>query len=642
MPRSRSGGAEGAAGGTKRRRLTRRGSGKAGSGKAGAAAVEATGGGEGGDPVVLCQPTGLGWPLGEAPGAVLSSRTDPLPPMHAQAQAQASSSSSSASILPLSMQLMRPLWNVCCDVCALPPRETTARTRGGDGDGAPTWLASPTASASASASASRGGGGGLGGSGNSNGSSAEEEEEEEEASAGGRTVRRRRPASAGGGMVLRPPSSVLLAPGQNDGATIETLVRQYLAAGRLYGCQGRANAGVLTCLRFGLPTLRASGSFHDADMLALGELLLLHRNGALAHIRRLDFSIASKEGREHGKCGFRSHGAFVLSRVLRESRHIHEVYLQRNRVGPYGSSALFLAAGSNPTVRTLVMRRCQIGERGALAFAEHVCASPTTRLAKIDLSVNQIGFRGCIAIETALGRRAAAEGGGDPIEVDLEGNLVFQEVMNGVTHGMGVLVGLVGYLALSARARGLPTDHRISCKVYSFSILLLYLCSTLYHSFFALQVTRYVFEVIDKCAIYILIAGSYTPYLRIALGGQPRWSVWLLAFIWGCCLCGVSVEALFPTWKNKGTFSLSMFVGMGWACVVAVPDLLDVLPQGAINLLMLGGVAYTSGIPFFIRNVNLDHSIWHCFVLAGSVMHWLGVYLYCVPLAYSMKGMAVP
>eukprot|EP00562_Extubocellulus_spinifer_P035486 CAMPEP_0178683100 /NCGR_PEP_ID=MMETSP0699-20121125/2128_1 /TAXON_ID=265572 /ORGANISM="Extubocellulus spinifer, Strain CCMP396" /LENGTH=177 /DNA_ID=CAMNT_0020327681 /DNA_START=516 /DNA_END=1046 /DNA_ORIENTATION=- len=142
-----------------------------------------------------------------------------------------------------------------------------------------------------------------------------------------------------------------------------------------------------------------------------------------------DFSIASKEGKLHGKRGFRSHGAFTLSKLLSESAHIEEVFLQRNSIGPYGSSAIFLAASTNPILRTLVMRRCSIGERGALAFAEHVCSSNISGLHEVDISVNGIGFKGCIAVETALSRREE----GKKIECDLEGNLVFQVIAGSYT-----------------------------------------------------------------------------------------------------------------------------------------------------------------------------------------------------------------
>ena len=200
--------------------------------------------------------------------------------------------------------------------------------------------------------------------------------------------------------------------------------------------------------------------------------------------------------------------------------------------------------------------------------------------------------------------------------------------MNCVTHGLGIILCVIGTICLLGRVRHKSSRYIVSCSIYSLSLLVLYMSSTLYHSFFALQTTRYIFEVFDHCAIYLLIAGSYTPYLRIALANQPKWDVWLLIFIWACCICGIYVEAFHPAWKYKSKFSLIMYLGMGWSCLACVPDLMAILPSEALNLLMLGGVGYTAGVPFFVRNNNLDHSIWHCFVLVGSMFHWFGVFSY--------------
>ena len=203
--------------------------------------------------------------------------------------------------------------------------------------------------------------------------------------------------------------------------------------------------------------------------------------------------------------------------------------------------------------------------------------------------------------------------------------------MNGVTHGLGLLMALLGASLMYERTRYMPTSHGVACAIYSFSLITLYTSSTLYHSFFTLLKTKFIFEVLDKCAIYLLIAGSYTPFLQIALKEIPLWSVWLLLFIWVCCFFGIYVQAVYPNWKSKKTFSLLMYLGMGWACVISLEDLMATLPRPAIYLVGLGGLAYTGGVPFFVRNNNLDHSIWHLFVLAGSIFHWLSIYWYVVP-----------
>ena len=203
--------------------------------------------------------------------------------------------------------------------------------------------------------------------------------------------------------------------------------------------------------------------------------------------------------------------------------------------------------------------------------------------------------------------------------------------MNGITHGMGVVLSCIGGYLLSYRVQDLSLTHRVSCSIYTTSLLVLYMSSTLYHSFFALQHTKYVFQVFDKCAIYILIAGSYTPFLQILLGDKPIWSIGLLGFIWVCCVLGIMVEAFYPTWKYRPMFSLGMYLGMGWAALICLPEMKSRLPLGCINYLILGGVGYTAGVPFFVRNNNLDHAIWHLFVMSGSIFHWVAVYMYVAP-----------
>eukprot|EP00980_Cylindrotheca_fusiformis_P010545 scaffold2334_cov118-Cylindrotheca_fusiformis.AAC.17 len=317
------------------------------------------------------------------------------------------------------------------------------------------------------------------------------------------------------------------------------------------------NAGVLTTLRYRLPTLRLGGSFHDTDMLAVAELLLKHANGALQYIRRLDFTMAGREGKQDRsiKIGFTSHGALALAKTLQHTKYIGQVWLPKHRIGPYGASALFWACSTNKTIKNLKMRRCRIGERGAFAFCQ-LLLKETTGLEDVDLSANAIGHRGISAIEEALATKA----GDDSIYVNLEGNLVFPE-----------------------------------------------------------------------CAIYILIAGSYTPFMQILFYDQAIWSVGLLGFLWMCCFLGISVEAFAPTWKQKNWFSLAMYLGMGWAAVACFSQMKERLPPTAMNCLVLGGVGYTAGVPFFIRNNNLDHAIWHLFVMAGSIFHWVCVYVYVAP-----------
>ena len=427
---------------------------------------------------------------------------------------------------------------------------------------------------------------------------------------------------------------------------VERILSDYIAACRFYGCGDRVNAGVLTTLRFSLPCLRVVGRFHDADMLALAEILFRYVNGPLRYIKRLDFSLSGKHAPPrwtgHTSRGMHSHGALTLAKVLQMSQYIEQVLLSRNRIGPYGASALFIACSTNPVIRKLYLRRCRVGERGALVFAELVVPSKTTGLQEIDLSANCIGVKGCFAIEQALLERTPAvektkddnHNNAKPLPtmtIDLEGNLVLQEVMNAATHGLGIVLAMIGSYLLTQRAKKYDDyRHTWSCAIYSMSLIVLYTSSTLYHSFFSMQHTKYIFEILDKSAIYILIAGSYTPFLQLILGHEAIWSIGLLAFLWSCCCLGISVEAMCPTWKYRTTFSLAMYLSMGWSALACLPRIAVLVPRSCIQHMVLGGVAYTSGVPFFVRNNNLDHAVWHVFVLAGSIFHWCGVYFYVV------------
>lgn len=443
-----------------------------------------------------------------------------------------------------------------------------------------------------------------------------------------------------------PASPLVLAPmllqpsTAHHQSTVEMVLSEYIAACRFYG--STANSGVLTSLRFALPCLRTSDHFHDTDMLALSEVLLRHCNGPLRYVKRLDFSVSGKQApvsnytsTNHAKRrGFQSHGAVALAKVLQVTQHVTQLRLQRNSIGPYGASAIFLACARNGALTTLAMRRCRVGERGALVLAETLRNDTDGQcgLREVDLSANYIGHVGCEMLERAILQRNKAMANSDDATTlttcDLEGNLVFQEVMNAITHGLGVLLAFWGSFLMSRRVANKSPRAVYSCAVYSTSLIVLYTSSTLYHSFFTMQNTKYIFEVLDKCAIYILIAGSYTPFLQIVLAHEPFWSTGLLSFIWVCGVLGIGIEATLPVWRYRKVFSLSMYLGMGWAAMACLPEVASLLPDNAIRLMVLGGVAYTSGVPFYVRSNNLDHAIWHIFVVVGSFFHWLGIYLY--------------
>lgn len=161
----------------------------------------------------------------------------------------------------------------------------------------------------------------------------------------------------------------------------------------------------------------------------------------------------------------------------------------------------------------------------------------------------------------------------------------------------------------------------VSFSVYGATLVLLYLASTFYHSFYHPKV-KHVLRIIDHCAIYLLIAGTYTPFTLLNLRGPIGWT--LFGTIWGLAAVGVLLKA----WHVKRFPILTplIYVGMGWIGVVAIKPSLDLIPAGGLALLFAGGVTYTLGVIFFaMEKLPYNHAIWHGFVLCASVLHFFAV-----------------
>jgi hemolysin III len=204
------------------------------------------------------------------------------------------------------------------------------------------------------------------------------------------------------------------------------------------------------------------------------------------------------------------------------------------------------------------------------------------------------------------------------------------ELANAMTHGVGFaasVAGLVVLVVLAALRGG--ALHVVACSVYGATLVLLYLASTLYHSSRRPRV-RYVFQVIDHAAIYLLIAGTYPPFVLVSLGGAWGWS--LFGVSWGFALLGVLYEALF--FGRLRFLPLIVYLGMGWMSLIAIRPLIQHLPAAAIGWLLAGGLAYTVGVVFYVaRGRPYHHAIWHLFVLGGSACHFVAVLLYVIPPA---------
>ena len=203
-----------------------------------------------------------------------------------------------------------------------------------------------------------------------------------------------------------------------------------------------------------------------------------------------------------------------------------------------------------------------------------------------------------------------------------------EEIANAITHGLGVGLSIVALTLLVAFAAIWGNGwHLASAIVYGVTMLLLYVSSTLYHSIPG-DKARHVLKIIDHSSIYLLIAGTYTPFTLVTLRESGGW--WLFGVVWSLAIVGVALEAFWvyrPKWV-----SAVVYLGMGWLVVVVINPLVANLPSPGLWLLVAGGLAYTLGTIFYVlKRVPYTHAIWHLFVLAGSVCHFLAVMLYVLP-----------
>jgi hemolysin III len=200
------------------------------------------------------------------------------------------------------------------------------------------------------------------------------------------------------------------------------------------------------------------------------------------------------------------------------------------------------------------------------------------------------------------------------------------ERLNGYSHLFGAVAATAGLVALLVLAANQRDAWKLtSFAIYGGSLLLLYLVSTLYHS--VRGRAKPVLQKLDHGAIYLLIAGSYTPFTLVTLRGPWGWA--LFGTVWALAALGIVVDSMHGR-NSRRLVPLMIYVVMGWLALVAIVPLVQALPTGGLLWLIAGGVFYTGGIVFYALDAKLRHAhgIWHLFVLSGSVCHYLAVLLY--------------
>ncbi len=207
-----------------------------------------------------------------------------------------------------------------------------------------------------------------------------------------------------------------------------------------------------------------------------------------------------------------------------------------------------------------------------------------------------------------------------------------EEILNSITHGLGAVLAICGTILMIVQSvNHNSTSALVNSLIYGISLILLYTMSTMYHAITNTR-AKEILRIFDHTSIFLLIAGSYTPFCLIALQGNYK-GLLIAACVWICAIIGVILNAI--DLKKTEKLGIVLYVIMGWSIVAAIKDIVAALPTPAFWLLLTGGLAYTVGIIFYaMKKVNYMHGVWHIFVLAGSILHFLCISIYVLPMAY--------
>ncbi len=203
----------------------------------------------------------------------------------------------------------------------------------------------------------------------------------------------------------------------------------------------------------------------------------------------------------------------------------------------------------------------------------------------------------------------------------MERSKIGEWIANAVSHGIGFLLSITALIFLLLNAQELQV--RLAVLVFGISLMLLYLASTLYHALpHSSPKIVAVFKRLDHSAIYLLIAGTYTPFIILTVSNSSGY--WLLIALWSIAVIGITLKSI---WINKfHVLHLVMYVLMGWSVMTIWPEVRTIIPNNAMFFLLMGGISYTAGVLFYINKFRYAHFVWHLFVLGGSVFHFISVY----------------
>ncbi|KAK7233723.1 hemolysin-like protein [Aureococcus anophagefferens] len=332
--------------------------------------------------------------------------------------------------------------------------------------------------------------------------------------------------------------------------------------------------------------------------------------------------------------------ARALAQALRRNTSVTTLDVSACGLDDLAITELAAALGSSATIKTAKLGSNAFGDAGTAALTKHLGAGKwrcSCGLQRLDVSNNGLYYSSSHKLATVLSKHG--------VKIDAVGNYTTEEILNALTHGMGFIAALIGAIPLLYDAWHRDRTTYWACLLYQFTLLCCFGSSTAYHGFFMHPRIMLWFQRFDHAAIYLLIAGSYTPLVFLGCRGHLGAAAivvinWIAAFC-GCCISaagiGISSEHLNPT-------EIIIYASMGAAVLPIIGPVKRLLAPEAFFLLALGGALYIAGIFFFVRGMRHPgwHVVWHIFVMAAAATHWFCVYLYILPsIDFSAGGGSV-
>lgn len=311
---------------------------------------------------------------------------------------------------------------------------------------------------------------------------------------------------------------------------------------------------------------------------------------------------------------------------------VSSLNLAKAKIGD-GGWAILLAAlcksGSKSALRNMNLRGNRLSRASAKAIASALVDNPDKplrNLRSLDVSDNNMGHRGVQVL-----RKASESLPSQCIELQTDGNLLVIETLNSITHGIGVLSAIGAGSALVFKALPiLPLYQTVSVALFCIALLSMFLFSCLYHSFFRFPLIRELMHTADHCSIFLLIAGSYTPFVACyALEPPNVVGPSVLVAVWVCAVIGILMS--FRIISASRTVRALFALAMGWIGILPIRMLLERMPVNVIARVVGGGLAYSGGIVFYIfgKKNPVLHVVWHLAVMLGGSLHYMALWVHC-------------